>query len=308
MSRDEAAELARERPSATQTPESQGGRSDLFPAVTRTRFADQIYAHLFHKIVTGEFKEGGMLPSENELCGLFGVSRPVVREALQHLRSDGLIASRRGSGSFVQPRPSVDVSSAYVAEKRQTLFENLELRKVIEPQAAVFAAARRTEQDLEALRAAVDQFEQVAIIEGGVSDHLDFAFHLAVAVAAHNRRFVDVIRLVEYDIDHAVNLARYLTRFDHLERSRSVHAEHARILDAIERKDPEAARSAMRDHLEQARVRMVNSRPDVILGSKSETRSGGGSHDRAAAQRRSGSRGPDPGVMSARSPRHQAPR
>ena len=132
------------------------------------------------------------------------------------------------------------------------------------PQAAVFAAARRTEQDLEALRAALDQYERVAIIEGGVSDRLDFAFHLAVAAATHNRRFVDVIRLVERDIDHAVNLARYLTGLDHLERSRSVHAEHARILDAIERKDPEAARCAMRDHLEQARVRMVDRRPDVI--------------------------------------------
>ena len=275
MSLDEPADGGRNRPPATYLPEGEGGRSDLFPAVTRTRFADQVYTHLFHKIVTGEFKDGDVLPSENELCGRFGVSRPVVREALQRLRSDGLIASRRGSGSFVQPGPPVDVSSADVAEKRRALFENLELRKVIEPQAAVFAAARRTEQDLQALRAAVDRFEQVAIVEGGVSNQLDFAFHLAVAVAAHNRRFVDVIRLVEYDIDHAVNLARYLTRFDHLERSRSVHAEHARILDAIERKDPEAARSAMRDHLEQARVRMVNSRPDVS-SAQPETRSGEG--------------------------------
>ena len=135
MSQDEPAELGRDRPSARQAPEDGGGRSDLFPAVTRTRFADQAYAHLFHKIVTGDFKEGDVLPSENELCGLFGVSRPVVRQALQRLRADNLIASRRGSGSFVQSRPPVDVSSAYVTEKRQVLFENLELRKVVEPQA-----------------------------------------------------------------------------------------------------------------------------------------------------------------------------
>ena len=49
-----------------------------FSAVTRTRFADHAYAVLFHKIVTGELAEGAMLPSENELAALFGVSRPVV--------------------------------------------------------------------------------------------------------------------------------------------------------------------------------------------------------------------------------------
>lgn len=244
-------------------PTEQGAPPDGYPAVTRTRFADQAYTHLFHKIVTGEFREGDMLPSENDLGLRFQVSRPVVREALQRLRDDGLIASRRGSGSVVQQRPPVDVSNAFMAEKRQVLFENLELRKVIEPHAAAFAAARRTERDLDALRFAVDEYERLAVIEGTVSDHLDFAFHLALAVAAHNRRFVEVIRLVEYDIDHAVNLVRYLIRFDHLERSRSVHAEHARILDAIERRDPEEARIAMHDHLEQARVRMVDSRPEV---------------------------------------------
>ena len=107
----------------------------------RTRFADQAYAHLFHKIVTGEFKEGEMLPSENELGAPFEISRPVVRQALQRLRSDGLIASRRGSGSFVQPRRPVDVSSADAAGKLRELLENLEFRTVIEPQAAFFAAA-----------------------------------------------------------------------------------------------------------------------------------------------------------------------
>ena len=237
---------------------------DSLPAVTRTRFADQAYAHLFHRIVTGEFREGDMLPSENDLCQLFQVSRPVVREALSRLRDDGLIASRRGSGSIVQPRAPGDAADAFVADKRQILFENLELRRVVEPQAAAFAAARRSDRDLIALRRAVDEYERVAIVEGKVSDHLDFAFHLAVATAAHNRRFIDVIRLVEYDIDHAVNLLRYLIRFDHLERSRSVHAEHARILEAIERRDPDGAKAEMSAHLEQARVRMVSSRPPVM--------------------------------------------
>jgi GntR family transcriptional regulator, transcriptional repressor for pyruvate dehydrogenase complex len=237
-----------------------------FPTVTRTRFADQAYTHLFHRIITGEFKEGDMLPSENDLCGLFGVSRPVVREALQRLRADGLIDSRRGSGSFVQQRPPMDMSSADMAEKLRGLLENLEFRSVIEPQAAFLAAERRTAADLAAIRTAVEQLEQVAVINGGIGHHLDFAFHVAVAAAAGNRRFVDAIRMVEYDIDHGVNLVRYLVRFDHLERSRSVLADHTRILNAIERRNAKAARSAMQDHLEQARIRMQEGRPVAARG------------------------------------------
>ena len=75
-----------------------------FPAATRGRLADHAYNVLLHKIVTGEFREGDPLPSENELCTLFGVSRPVVREALQRLRKQGVVTSRRGSGSFVRWR------------------------------------------------------------------------------------------------------------------------------------------------------------------------------------------------------------
>ena len=267
--RTESGERERDRPSSSVVTD-RGGRFEPLPAVTRTRFADQIYNHLFHKIIAGEFKEGDMLPSENDLCALFCVSRPVVRQALHRLRSDGLVVSRRGAGSFVQPWPSLNVSSELIAEKRRILFDNLEIRRVIEPQAAVFAAARRTKRDLAALRAAVDQFEQAAIIEGSVSDHLDFAFHRAVAVATDNPRFVDVIRLVEFDVDVAVNLVRYLTRIDHVERSRAVHAEHARILDAIERKDPDGAGTAMRDHLEKARLRLLESQPGAVFGAGAE--------------------------------------
>ncbi len=238
------------------------GSDGAFPTVRRTRFADQAYTFLFHKIITGEFKEGGMLPSENELCTAFGISRPVVRQALQRLRSDGLIVSRRGSGSFVQPRRPVDMSDDYTARKLRELAENLEFRSVVEPKAAFFASQRRTAADLDAMRAAVNEFEQVAVVNGDIGHHLDFRFHHAIAIAAGNRRFVDAIRAVEYDIDHAVNLVRYLVRFDHLERSRSVLAEHVRILIAIERQDADAAATAMREHLEQAHMRMIELRPD----------------------------------------------
>ena len=50
----------------------------------------------------GEFSEGGRLPAESDLASRFGVSRPVIREALSRLRVMGVIVSRKGSGSYVQ--------------------------------------------------------------------------------------------------------------------------------------------------------------------------------------------------------------
>ncbi len=255
------------------TPPDDSGPSVLetarggFTAVSRTRFADHAYAVLFHKIVIGELGEGDALPSENELSALFRMSRPVVREALERLRQEGLIELRRGSGSFVRPRPPLNVSSSYVAEKQRLLLQNLEFRAAIEPQAAAFAAERRTDEQLQAIEDAIEHYRQVAIEQGSTGDHLDYSFHHAVSVASNNRRFVEAIETVEYDIDHGVNLVRFLVRFDHLERSRSVYEDHSRICTAIRDRDPEAARIFMRAHLENARRRMVQKQPPLATPS-----------------------------------------
>lgn len=243
--------------------EAAGGvRADAFPPVRRERFAVQVYDHLFHRIVSGELAEGAALPSETALCRLFEVSRPVVREALERLKADGLIVARRGAGTYVKPRRSDVPSAAAPAEKIGELLENLEFRSVVEPEAAFLAAERRNEADLAAMRAAVEAFARVAIAERGIAPHLDYAFHHAVAVASANRRLVAAVRDVEHDIGHGVNLMRHLARLDPLERGQKVHAEHSAILAAIARRDGPAARALMRHHLDQARLRMLSNRAD----------------------------------------------
>jgi len=231
-----------------------------FPAAARGRLADHAYNVLLHKIVTGELAEGGPLPSENELCVLFEISRPVVREALQRLREQGVIVSRRGAGSFVQNSLPEDVSSMQVARQQQEMLDNLEFRGAIEPHAAALAADRRLDGDVLAIQEAIDRYARAAL-EGSPAAHLDFRFHLAVATASHNRLFVNAIGAVEQDISHGVNLSRFLSRFAHLERSRSVLADHTCILVAIRQKRPEEARRAMRGHLENARLRMIDAQP-----------------------------------------------
>lgn len=239
----------------------QSAEATPFLAVTRTRFADHAYTHLLHRIVTGEFAEGTALPSENSLCRLFGISRPVVREALDRLRSEGLVESRQGSGTFVRVR--APGAEGPIAEKQQSYLRKLEFRAAIEPQAAALAARRRSPAQLDAIASAIERYERVAVLEGSVGEHLDFAFHLAVAEAANNDHFVDAIRTIAYDIDHGVNILRYLAQFQHLERGRSVLADHSRVFEAIRQGHAAEAEAAMRDHIAHARMRVVQQRPEI---------------------------------------------
>ena len=229
--------------------------------LNRTSYADQAYAYLFHQITIGAYGEGEQLPSEADLCDLFGISRPVVRRALEKLREDGLIESRRGSGSFVRRRRREQPSGGFTDGRLREILMNLEFRKVIEPTAAYFAAQRRSDADLAMIKSAVDEFEAYSVKEGKVGRHLDFKFHHAVAMASGNHRFVEAISAVEYDVDNAVNLVRYMARFDHLERARMVWQEHLGMYKAIERQDAEEARRLMAEHLEHARVRMMEHKP-----------------------------------------------
>lgn len=72
-----------------------GSRSGQRPS----SFVDQVYGQIFGRIMTGHFPVGARLPSEAALSTTFKVSRPVVREALMRLQRDGLVESRKGSGS-----------------------------------------------------------------------------------------------------------------------------------------------------------------------------------------------------------------
>src|ERR1044071_363514 len=71
---------------------------------------DRIYAHVVEAILRGDFRAAGKLPTEAELASQFNVSRPTVREALSRLRSDGIVESRRGAGSYVVRQPGAPVT------------------------------------------------------------------------------------------------------------------------------------------------------------------------------------------------------
>ena len=155
--------------------------------VKHERFAERVYESLFHAILTGKLAPTTRLPSELQLASFFQVSRPVVRQALDRLRSDRLIESVRGSGTFVR----ADWPQATSHPPRQAdishWLNGQELRLVLEPECARLAALRRSQDDLQRMSAALSGFEQ-ASAKGDVAHHFDFEFHEAIAQASANPR------------------------------------------------------------------------------------------------------------------------
>ncbi|NMM43688.1 FadR family transcriptional regulator [Rhodospirillaceae bacterium KN72] len=234
------------------------------------RLSDRVYENLFHAIVSGMIPTGTRLPSENALAGEFDVSRPVLREALDKLRIEGLIYSVRGSGNYVQNAsidetqvsdPSDDADREAM-ERVGEFLNGLELRLIVEPQAAYLAAMRRGPRDLERMRAALDRYDE-ALATNAILHYHDYAFHEAIATATGNPRIVETLKSLEYDVSRSVNLMRLLVKYQPLVRAEIVKEEHREIYRHIEAGAANRAKRAMRRHIEHARMRTMNGTPTI---------------------------------------------
>jgi DNA-binding FadR family transcriptional regulator len=227
----------------------------------RERLADTLYGRFMQQLASGLYSEGDKLPTEKELCTLFDVSRPVVREALMRLQADGLVVARQGAGTFVKKRPPRRLIDLAPTAELAGFLRSFEIRIALEGQAAKLAATRRTDAQLDEIAT------NLALMSGAIErgeparDH-DFAFHRAVASASGNELFVIVLDTIAPFVGGSMTLALGLTREGSPERSVRVLDEHARIHEAIAQGDGDGAELAMRYHIDQARRRVTDRRRD----------------------------------------------
>lgn len=214
-----------------------------------------IYQRILESIVTGEFAVDARLPSETELARRLGASRPVVREALARLRDDGVIVSRRGSGSYVKRRPDTAVLRFLPVGSIADIQRCFEFRVGLEGAAAALAAARWETSNLAEIKVALAALED-SIRQGRLGTEEDERFHMAVARATHNGYYVSVQASLQPHIVFGMNLTRNLSLLKTVERLRLVQDEHIAIVAAIEARNGAGARAAMEAHIENARHRM----------------------------------------------------
>ncbi|MBN9016410.1 MAG: FadR family transcriptional regulator [Rhizobiales bacterium] len=214
-----------------------------------------VASSISREIAQGRLKPGDQLPTEQKLAVTFGVSRNVIREAIARLRSEGRIWSQQGRGAFVSDEPNATVLTIdYDALQQATAFRSLfELRGILEVQAAALAAQRRTDADVAAMRDALETMNNVPY--GSVTWLTnDLNFHKTVASATGNAYMVQFLMFVSERVRDSILASGNQKKSEEL--ARVTIGEHQRILDAIEARDPDAARLAMLAHLSGAASRV----------------------------------------------------
>lgn len=232
--------------------------SDGFAVQQVRRPREQVQKQIEDAIFNGTFTQGQKLPSENALAGMFGVSRPTVREALGALVSAGLVRKIPGAsgGSFVREIDAKAVgrmlqeSLSHVLQLGSVDIDEVsQAREVVEVPSARLAARHRTPGQVKAARDIVEQQKNIDLMSPEVSS-LDQRFHRVIAEASGNRLLVAFVEAL-----HACTApVTYLKLTP--EVGRNAILQHAQIIKAIEAGDEAASEAAMQQHL--AYVRQVS--------------------------------------------------
>jgi GntR family transcriptional repressor for pyruvate dehydrogenase complex len=220
---------------------------------------EEVVAELSERIRGGALRPGDKMPTESEIMNQLGVSRTVVREAISRLQAARLVQTRHGIGTFVlEPQERESFLGGVPSELTvRDVMAILELRISLEAEAAGLAAVRRTDENLKEMRRSLDEFQQHVAARTGNAVAADVAFHLELAKATGNRYFHSILSQLGNTIipRTRVNSAA-LAHNDPETYLDRVNREHEDIYDAIERRDPESARAAMRMHLSNSRERL----------------------------------------------------
>jgi DNA-binding FadR family transcriptional regulator len=215
--------------------------------VRRSNLPAIIASNLRGQILRGELKPGSQLPGHRELAAMHSVSVGSVREAISMLISAELIETRPGRGTYVAQQTSSEPVRVRVGPplQRREVEELTEARLIVEVELAALAAERATPEQVEALSRAVERMDAAAADPYDYPE-ADVDFHLAVAEAAGNRyllqSMLDIRSLLRQDMELGAEAA--IRRFGDLRPS---VGSHRRLLEAIEARDPDAARAVARE-------------------------------------------------------------
>lgn len=196
---------------------------------------------LRNAIEKGNWSVGDRLPVESELSDSLGVSRNTVREAVRVLVHVGMLETRQGDGTYV--RATRDAGETLRRIARTQLADQLEVRIMLETEAAKLAAARRTDQDLRQMTTALDARARAGNDLKARICH-DEAFHHALVAASHNSALVE---LYDY-FSHAISQTIEQTETDS-DLPEPSQEDHELLLAAVRRQDESKSETLARELL-----------------------------------------------------------
>lgn len=216
--------------------------------------ATDIAAALRKRISAGEWLDNGRMPPERDLALEFGVARNTVRRAVGFLESDGTVVRHVGRGTFLTTPDPTSMSATVARMEGTSPADMMEIRQLLEPAAASFAATNASAGELNAVREA----HQAACDSTDMPDfeHWDAEFHHRIFACCRNDFLKEIHNLMRILRNQSPWFEMKKRSFS--ETRRQVYCvEHQAILDALLRRDPDAAKAAMLDHLKTVQQNLL---------------------------------------------------
>ncbi|MCW6061350.1 FadR family transcriptional regulator [Clostridium sporogenes] len=221
----------------------------MFIPIKNAKVYEQVIEQIKTMIISGNLQKGDKLPSERELVDQLKVSRTSIREALRALEIVGLIKCKQGEGNFI--RDNFDNSlfeplSLVFMLERSNKEDIIEVRRIIEVEAAALAAKRITKDQLKKLEYIIYEFKNSEDEKTLVN--LDKNFHYEIAQASNNFILLNIINSCSTLIDSLIKNARYKI-MKNVENKKELVDQHEKIYLALKEKDSELASKLMKEHL-----------------------------------------------------------
>jgi GntR family transcriptional regulator, transcriptional repressor for pyruvate dehydrogenase complex len=210
-------------------------------------------AEAIHGMIrSGQLQPGDKLDSVQQLAENFQVGRSAIREALTALRAMGLIEIRQGEGTYVKAFESEQISfplSTAILMNPEDTAHLLEVRKILEAGTVFSAAKKRTDIQLQAMEAALDEMKKANGNEE-LGEKADLKFHLAIAESSQNPLLISLMNHVSGLMGETMKETRRLWLYSKQTTTDRLHDEHYSIYHAIKEQDAEQARNLMLSHIE----------------------------------------------------------
>lgn len=216
--------------------------------ISNTKIYEQVADIILEQIKAGDYQVGDKLPSIQKLGKQYGVSVASVREALNALRTIGIIEMKQGYGTFIKQTEPTFFELGDKFTSLSQIKELLELREIVESATVEKAALYRTEENLVELKQALVEMGR-AVTDGTSGEEADLEFHLSIAKVAQNTLLVELLNNISELMRNSMEETRKIFIYSKQKTMNKLLEEHEVIYQAILQQNDVKAVDAMRAHL-----------------------------------------------------------
>ena len=216
-----------------------------FEGVAVEKISRNIVEQIKKRLINGSLQPGEVLPSEENLSKIFGVSRSSIREALQILEIQGVVDRKKRSGTVIRKLSILDMANIYLPRTdKESLLDLMETREILEVAIVELVAERANSKDFHEL----ENLMKWMADNPAEAAEADVAFHLTLARMSRNEVLFNIVKSLKGTMDRLQEKTIYLPG-----RLEYVLVEHRKIVESIKSNDAGLAKIYMKRHLRKVK-------------------------------------------------------